>query len=238
MGATTKTGAAWQYSNWGETVEIMAPGADIPVASSSGKTLVNGTSMAAPIISGVISLMRSVYSELNWKTAIYFLQSTAVKMDCHSYCIAERTADAQTRCRRDCCVGEQQVCTPGRVDAGAAVALAKKAAIHGLPAVALADTDKYLIRIQNKTGTFKLFNVGGGRGKYKVSSPDGSVLFSTNQRELEVELSAKGQPGDQIDIPISTTDAFRAEARIRIASPESGTVTTFSDEMVIYAGEY
>lgn len=236
VGATNQNGDAWRQSNWGETVEIMAPGTDILVASINQKTIVNGTSFATPIVSGVVSLMRSVYAELNWKTASYILQSTAIKMDCHSYCIADRTKDAQTKCRQDCCKGDKQVCTTGRLDAGAAVARAQQTALHGLPAIALVDADKYFVHLNGKKGAFKLFNVGGAKGSYKISSPDGSLLFN-NRPEQEIVLGAKGTANDTVNISFVATTKFSLEALIRIASPESGLSDDFTDEMNIYVGE-
>lgn len=235
VGATTESGVAWSQSNWGESMAIMAPGTNLWVPTKSAKGIVNGTSFSTAIISGVISLMRSVYPELNWKTALYFLQSTAVKMDCSSYCVAGRSIDAQNKCKQDCCVGEEQICTPGRVDAGRAVAQAKYAAEHGLPLVSLVDADEYLVILDNKKGRFRLFNVGGASGKYKLSFPDGGLVFSNNKKTLEVELKAKGQLGDAVEIEIGSTKDFVDEARIRIASPQSGVTSNFSDELVIYA---
>ncbi|HXW53120.1 MAG TPA: S8 family serine peptidase [Myxococcota bacterium] len=250
-GSTAENGMAAAHSNWGETVEIMAPGENVPVAYLLGKALDSGTSFAAPIIAGVISLMRSVNPNLNWKTAVYFLQSTAVPMDCHAYCIANRDSKAQAECSKDCCKGNTQTCTPGRVDAGAAVAAAKKAVTEGLPQVALIDADKYwtgikrelywtgtkLEKREGRKGSVRIFNVGGGKGKYKITSPDGGLLFAGSQKELEVELAAQGHPGDSLNLDFVTTTLFDEEAAIRIASPESGVLSSFSDEIVLYVGD-
>ncbi len=141
VGATTKDGISGDFSNWGHTVDVMAPGVDVPVVgkAAGGIHLVDGTSFASPIVAGIVSHMKSVYAELNWKTAIYFLQSTSVPMDCNAYCVGR--AD----CYRDCCKNGVQVCTPGRANAGAAVLAAKNAARDGLPRVALVDADQFAI---------------------------------------------------------------------------------------------
>ncbi len=239
VGSTNQDGVATKWSSWGETVEIMAPGEKISVATPAGKEYASGSSFAAPIITAVISLMYSIYPALNWKTAVYFLQSTAVAMDCHDYCIAGRERKVQDQCRKDCCRGESQVCTPGRVDAAAALSAAQKAASSGLPKVALVDSNKLLVGVSFKTtpegrrGDFVLRNVGGASGKYLITSPDGALTFSAT----EIELAPKGQPNDSQKISIVTTKKFIGDkdAAIRIASPESGVLSTFSDEIVLYA---
>jgi len=238
-GATTKEGLAAGFSNWGETVEIMAPGEDIAVADLSGWSLESGTSFSAPIITAIISLMRAVYPDLNWKSAVYFLQSTAIPMNCNSYCSSNYSFSDRLRCRRDCCVNDQQTCTPGRVDAGAAVAAARNAQENGLAIavpVALVDSDTYLVSLQKTAstgplsqGTFTLTNVGGASGAYHLSSPDGKLNFDNTDIML--------LPGNTATITVTTTAPFSStdEAQIRIASPQSGVVNSFSDELVIYA---
>lgn len=241
-GFTTTNGTADADSNWGETVEIMAPGSEIPVAYDNDKMLADGSSFAAPLVTGVISLMRSVDPTLNWKTAIYFLQSTAVPMDCQAYCIANRTAERQAQCKKDCCIGNKQTCTPGRMNAGAAVKAAQRARIEGLPPVALVDTDRYWVGLtrsnnQRFTGQFRLFNVGGKKGTYEISSTEGVLEFNGNST-IHVELAPKGKPGDSVLVTVKTLPSHlnRRDSSITIRSPESGQLSSFSDELTIYAG--
>lgn len=68
IGATTKTGARAEYSNYGPAVDLAAPGSGIfstqntgttiPVAESYG--LKSGTSMSAPHVAGVAALVQSI----------------------------------------------------------------------------------------------------------------------------------------------------------------------------------
>jgi len=242
VGATQKNGEAAGFSNWGETVEIMAPGKEVAVALERGWGFNSGTSFAAPTISGVLSLMHSVYSGLNWKRAVYLLQSTAVPMSCDQYCSADYTTEARDQCKKDCCVtinGElRQTCTPGRVDAGAAVAAAQNAEQQPLAEafpVALVDSNIYVIPLTAKppstirTGAFTLTNVGGVSGQYTLTSTDPNMNFSANKVSIA--------PGEQINITVTTSTAYSIldDYKIRIASPESGMVSSFSDELVVYA---
>ena len=73
------------YSNYGSKITITSPGTFIysTFASSSNNSVMPiiaeqaGTSMAAPHVTGVISLMRSVRPELNFEQIVSILQNTA-----------------------------------------------------------------------------------------------------------------------------------------------------------------
>jgi serine protease len=100
VGATASD--AWQssYSNWGPLVEISAPGGDIPFDSgvlstmNSGTTSPStanyeysqGTSMAAPHVSGVVSLMLARNPYLTPTQVLQILQSTATDFPPSSDC--------------------------------------------------------------------------------------------------------------------------------------------------------
>lgn len=241
-GATTIEGKTASFSNWGETVEIMAPGDLVPGASPTGWEYTSGTSFSAPITTGVVSLMRSVYPDLNWKTAIYLMQSTAVKMDCNTYCSDQYEAAPRAQCTRDCCnsAGEQ-TCTPGRLNAGAAVAAAQDAQNRGLGLAiptSLIDSNKYLIKM-NKIGNnqwrgeFTLTNAGGASGTYTISSDKKDTKFSG---EINKQLTIA--PQERVTVQVDKTDVYSVNpwhTKIRIATKDSGKVSAFSDELTIFA---
>lgn len=89
VAATTYNGNRASYSNYGSTVEISAPGGDtvygILSTSNSGITVpasdayyyYSGTSMAAPHVAGVVSLMFSRNPSLTPDQVLSILQSTA-----------------------------------------------------------------------------------------------------------------------------------------------------------------
>lgn len=69
VGASTNMGQKAVYSNYGrESVHVSAPG-DSLITTSAGfrYSLVSGTSFAAPVVSGVIALIWSLYPELNFR---------------------------------------------------------------------------------------------------------------------------------------------------------------------------
>lgn len=98
VGAVDITGGRAQYSNYGPEVDIMAPGGDVSTYFNNGEfpdgvlslglemgqqgweigyTFKDGTSMAAPHVAGVISLMLAVNPNLNVYSALDIITSTA-----------------------------------------------------------------------------------------------------------------------------------------------------------------
>lgn len=74
---------ASRFSNYGEKhVDIFAPGEDIiSTDSSSTYSMNSGTSLAAPVVSGIAALVLSYYPELTSKQLISLLMETSVKID-------------------------------------------------------------------------------------------------------------------------------------------------------------
>jgi serine protease len=112
VGATTRTGAKASYSNFGARVAISAPGSGVLSTANTGEfgpvadtyLSYNGTSMATPHVSGVVSLMLSV--------------NPALTVDEIRGRLLASARPFPTGTESDCAVG---VCGAGVVDAGAAV---------------------------------------------------------------------------------------------------------------------
>ncbi|MEY4980672.1 MAG: hypothetical protein RL174_10 [Actinomycetota bacterium] len=135
VGATGFSGDRSWYSNYGPGVDISAPGGDsrnstgapegtfgrIYSTSNDGKLAAGnptyayqeGTSMAAPILSGVVALMYSVEPSLTFDEVWAILKSTATPFAAGSTCSTGIGTDAQ-------------LCGIGIVNAGAAVEAAIK----------------------------------------------------------------------------------------------------------------
>lgn len=65
VGATDDTGALAEFSSWGDSVTITAPGVEIvaPGSGSTGYTSGTGTSFSTPLVSGVAALLASTTDE-------------------------------------------------------------------------------------------------------------------------------------------------------------------------------
>jgi subtilisin family serine protease len=67
------------FSNYGEHTTISAPGVDIySSVGADGYTMMTGTSMAAPIVSGGVALIKDLNESLSAKEIICVLQSTGL----------------------------------------------------------------------------------------------------------------------------------------------------------------
>ena len=65
VGALSKSGTRANFSNRGALVDLYAPGVDVAVLNQAGSiTSESGTSFAAPLVTGVLALMRSAFSSM------------------------------------------------------------------------------------------------------------------------------------------------------------------------------
>lgn len=69
------------FSNYGEYSTISAPGVDIYSACRSGYEMMKGTSMACPVVTGSVALMKSINRNLTTQQIICVLQSTGKMVD-------------------------------------------------------------------------------------------------------------------------------------------------------------
>jgi serine protease len=163
----TRGRLASRYSNFGATVEIMAPGGDVLrdddgdgnpdgvlslVDPSSGTdAFYNGTSMAAPHVAGVAALMLAVDPSLTPAQSLGHLQTTA-----------------RPRNASQC----PQPCGAGLLDAGAAVA-----AVGGVPHLTLSRAT---------------LDLGVGKSKTLVATtqPGTSVAFSSDDASVSTVAPA------------------------------------------------
>ncbi|MDN7245546.1 cell wall-binding repeat-containing protein [Planococcus shenhongbingii] len=66
VGATNRLDLVSDYSNYGKALDLVAPGTDIPSLVPNGNmTLMTGTSMAAPHVTGVAGLLKSLNPSLS-----------------------------------------------------------------------------------------------------------------------------------------------------------------------------
>ncbi|MCA9508893.1 MAG: S8 family serine peptidase, partial [Myxococcales bacterium] len=140
VGSSNENRRASSFNNFGTTVDVLAPGENIFGMHDEQAFSYNGTSFAAPIVSGIVSLMLSVNPELSWKHVEYILKTTASPLSCDDYCQSDQKK-SHAKCMNLCCQNDHLVCGAGIVDAKKAVAMAQK----GIPKTALIDFDDYYL---------------------------------------------------------------------------------------------
>ena len=94
VAATDRNGSRARFSNFGAAVEISAPGVNVLSTWNTGTTTpgaatyawMSGTSMAAPHVSGVVSLMLSRNPSLTPAQVLAILQQTARRFPVGSTC--------------------------------------------------------------------------------------------------------------------------------------------------------
>ncbi|AZR33912.1 S8 family peptidase [Xanthomonas vasicola] len=167
VAATTSAGAKASFSNFGNGVDIAAPGQSIVSTLNTGTTVpgnpayavYSGTSMAAPHVAGVVALMQSVaLNPLTPATVKALLKASA----------------------RPLPVACTQGCGAGLVDADGAVAaviasttLTRNVARTGLSA-ALSDSLYYQVNVPAGTRSLKL-TLAGGSGNADLSVRAGAL---------------------------------------------------------------
>jgi len=190
VGATNKDGRLASFSNFGNRVDILAPGRAIPIWQGGSITNISGTSFSSPLVASIISLVKAAYPEnerhtWSWKVAKYLLRKTAKPMTCDQLCPPEVVflgvsvgyKNSQL-CREVWCANDPSIPpAPGLVDAHAAVLEAQ----NGLPKVALIDSTKYLLL---ESGEVEIFNRGGGAGQVEIRSNSANVVVDKTSCDL------------------------------------------------------
>lgn len=196
VGSSNKKRQSSRFSNFGKTIDVLAPGEHI-VGLSQGQTIdLNGTSFSSPITAGVVSLMRSVQPALSWKSAEYILKHTALPLSCEDYCPSSMDTNSRSECQSYCCQGDRSICAAGIINAHHAVRMAKQ----GVPQTALVDVDDYYLplSLDNKLTTKLIVkNWGKKTGLVRMKTTDPHL--SMTPKEIEIaSIDNQGVPGQKM----------------------------------------
>lgn len=230
VGAVGPTGNRASYSNFGGAIDIMAPGGQgfgidglaqnerTGVLSTSGGTEVgptfawiSGTSMAAPHIAGVISLLLTVKPTLNAEQAISILA---------------RSANPIASCGAD-------ICGPGLVDVPEALALAAQPtpAIGVVPVRVSAGT--------NNSVQFLVQNFGESSGTVTVTPATEELTVTTPTQPIAARAPDGFAPANvPVDINIVRTGLapgrYTARLDVVVTDQANPTIRTVSTVIVAF----
>ena len=126
VGASNNLDLRWSNSRWGEGISLVAPGQRVLCASGTTTyTTRDGTSFAAPHVSGTISLMLSMNPYLDAESIRAILEATAVDLDEPGYDLFTGFG------RLDAAAAVAATPVPGDVDGNGAVNGADRAIVLG-----------------------------------------------------------------------------------------------------------
>lgn len=183
VGASNANALRSDFSNYGDTVAIMAPGEDILSIVEGGYAFYNGTSMATPHIAGLAGLLRSINPTFLPDTMLSLMQRHLQPITC----------------------GVSAACGVGVPDVGAVLteAITLQDEVETLPdawwieAVNLNDSTQHRITTTT-TGTFTLAPLRAGSWQVRVGyDRDGNQTLSGDElvytAETPQEISDKGE---------------------------------------------
>ncbi len=192
VGALNQEGQRAHFSNWGPSVDLMAPGDDIHLIYPSLSKTVAGTSLSAAFVAGSISLMKAVNPSITWKGARYFLGHAASVLPCEDYCLNETSSDEKIGCATLCCDSTENRCGALAVDTAQALELARKQDINA----SLLELDKsYLIFTRNSGDVQSIVIKNSGDQAAEVNSQiyDDNIIVNPPRFSLSARNDATSQ---------------------------------------------
>ena len=168
VAATERSGSRSYYSNYGASIELSGPGGDVITAGTSGGVLstlntgpqdavgdtyayYQGTSMAAPHVAGVASLLYSLVPGLTPAQVLQIMQNTVTAFPIESTCTTSS-------------------CGSGIVNAGNAVSVLPRLTSLSPGKADVGDSLTLIVNGANFNSSFKIYWNGGLRTTSYVSS--------------------------------------------------------------------
>ena len=172
VSATLDDDSLASYSNYGATVDVSAPGSKIKSTLAefnldeqkmkASYASYNGTSMAAPHVAGVVSLMKSVYPQMSPSEFDAILLSGEITHD-----LGE--------------AGRDDLFGAGRIDAAKAVEFVKALAdgMRVIPVTPVLYLDKSYLNYGKTIGQYSINASNFGNGNLEISSVSAADAFVT-----------------------------------------------------------
>ena len=172
VSATLDDDSLASYSNYGATVDVSAPGSKIKSTLAefnlyeqkmkASYASYNGTSMAAPHVAGVVSLMKSVYPQMSPSEFDAILLSGEITLD-----LGE--------------AGRDDLFGAGRIDAAKAVEFVKALAdgMRVIPVTPVLYLDKSYLNYGKTIGQYSINASNFGNGNLEISSVSAADAFVT-----------------------------------------------------------
>lgn len=170
VGASDSSGYKTKFSNWGSTIDTLAPGDKVELTYPNGPKIVSGTSISAAYVFGLISLLKSIDKSLNYSQIKHILKISGNQISCKQYCPKN---DIYSQCNNNCCHDKTLDC--GLRIVNATKAIESLLAIKTWPAM-LNLEQQYLLFLRDETKHKSILLKNTGNEDAKVSA----VIFNDN----------------------------------------------------------
>lgn len=196
VGALDRQGKRANFSNWGDRVDILAPGDHINFIYPQGSKGAQGTSIAAAYAAGALALLKSLNKDLHPAAAKYFIEKSARSLSCDDYCQEYLGEIPAIPCPTLCCKQKEQ-CGRRTLDANAALELSSHSSID-VPILSLDRNFVMFFRAQEASERIIARNIGNKEGHVRAVVYDENLIV----KPMEFSLSAKGGDHDEQEILI------------------------------------
>lgn len=232
VGASNKFKKSAYFSNFGHSVDVLAPGQDIIGLNESLElTKLNGTSFAAPITSSVASLLLDINKNFSWKHIEYLLKASAEKISCDDYCPTTMKNFNRESCMQTCCVNGKNICASGIINAFEAVKLAQVAKFEQV----LLDVDDYFIALDQKNNfqtKIIVKNWGLKSGLVKYRSHNKNIKVYPSEFYIDQAKSLESPSSKEITIYIDSLVSKPQKIELIFESEQDSIETVVSLEPI------
>lgn len=210
VGALNTQGYRASFSNFGPTIDVLAPGEDIPFLFPNGAKTFFGSSLSAAYVAGTVALMKAKRPDLSSAMVEHIFRDTGHELSCEQYC-ADSLMDA---CEQACCDRMQLSCGKVGLDIGAAVVAAEN--FSNTPLLTLSNSYLIHVRDEHDPIEFVVENIGDASSDIEIISHHNTMnivpqkFFLAAHEKQSVKISFTREP--------FIRQIFRFEALARVNS--------------------
>lgn len=193
IGALNAKGERASFSNWGPTLDILAPGQAINFLYSNGPKMAEGSSIAAAYGAGVAALMRAINPQLRPEAVKFLLKQSGRALSCDDYC----KGVSPDSCKPLCCT-KTAVCGSRSLDAFTALELAQRPTLDA-PLIKLDQHYVLMFRAQAAPARITISNLGDRVGEVRAVIYDSNLIVEP----AEFSLSPRGSTNSAKEVLLS-----------------------------------
>ena len=231
VGALNPRGERASFSNWGPSIDILAPGDSLSFSFPSGRKQAQGTSIAAAYAAGALSLLGAIDPKLSEAQARFLLRNSARPLSCEAYCAHAEHNSAQASCFELCCKDYAYKCGTKALDIYAALKQAQTRIINS-PVLAL--NNHYVVLLKNYANPqeINISNEGDVEAHVEAMVFDGNLEI----KPKEFLLAPRQAPSSSQTLQVSfKREPFsRTIHKIRLVAKLQGHIVDWTDLYVEY----